>query len=155
LGSLVAPGVGTAIGSKLGSMASGLFEVELEALPGEQAEFEVARRLVGLSAAAARAAATARPQRAVSPHTLARAAVAPAARRYAPGLRRTLVQSLRTSLRPGAGAPLLRRAAATPRPAYGPAYGPGYGATYGPAYRRWRRRPYYRPPMYVPAPGYP
>jgi hypothetical protein len=43
LGSIV-PGVGTAIGSTLGSMASRLFEVELETLGEEEAEFEAARR---------------------------------------------------------------------------------------------------------------
>src|SRR5215470_17814172 len=72
LGSMVAPGIGTAIGSKLGSMASGMFELELESLPLEQAEFEVARRTVGLTAAAAHTAARARPHPGTSPHTVAR-----------------------------------------------------------------------------------
>ena len=86
LGSMVAPGIGTALGSKLGSMASGLFEVELEGMPAEAAEFEVARRYVNLAAGAARAAALARPQRPVPAPALARAAVATAARAYAPGV---------------------------------------------------------------------
>src|SRR3989442_1028792 len=82
LGSMVAPGIGTAIGSKLGSMASGLFEVELEAMPQEQAEYEVARRYVGLASSAARHTALARPRPGVNPVTVARAAVTRAARTY-------------------------------------------------------------------------
>src|SRR5437016_2583258 len=62
LGSMVAPGIGTALGSQLGSMASGMFEVELEAMPAEAAEFEVARRLVNMAASAAQHAALARPR---------------------------------------------------------------------------------------------
>ena len=61
-------------------MAGGLFEVELEAMPAEAAEFEVARRYVNLAASAARNAALARPRQAMSPQTVARAAVASAAR---------------------------------------------------------------------------
>lgn len=128
LGSMVAPGIGTAIGGKLGSMASGLFEVEMESMSGEQAEFEVARRVVGLTAASARLAAQAKPRPGVSPHTIARAAVAQAARAYAPGLHRQLVQSIKSStgasVRPGStgaqaapgGMPF--RPGATPRPQY-------------------------------------
>jgi hypothetical protein len=101
LGSMVAPGIGTAIGSKLGSMASGLFELELEALPQEQAEYEVARRYVGLASSAARHAALARPRAGVNPLTVARAAVTKAARTYAPGLYRQMLRSLPTS-HPGA-----------------------------------------------------
>src|SRR5512132_3557519 len=43
LGNLVLPGVGGALGSKLGGMASKLFELEAEFLASEQGEFEVAR----------------------------------------------------------------------------------------------------------------
>jgi hypothetical protein len=86
LGSFVAPGVGTAIGSKLGSMASNLFELELEGLDHEQAEFEVARRYVRFASAAARNAALAPPS--MPPRAVANQAVAAAARRYAPGLLR-------------------------------------------------------------------
>lgn len=94
LGSMVMPGVGTALGSKLGSMAGGLFEVELESMPAEAAEFEVARRYVNLAATAARNAALARPGDRANPQTVARAAVAAAARDYAPGIYRTMIQSL-------------------------------------------------------------
>jgi hypothetical protein len=101
LGSFVAPGVGTALGSKLGSLASGLFEVELEGMDPEQAEFEVARRVVRLSAAAARNVAQA-PQGG-NPRSVARAAVVSAARRHAPGLVRGRGPSRRMpSRRPGA-----------------------------------------------------
>jgi uncharacterized protein (DUF697 family) len=84
LGSFIAPGAGTAIGGKLGSMASNLFEVELEGMEAEEAEFEVARRYVRFAAEAAKNAALA-PEN-VPPWTLVNAAVANAAREYAPGL---------------------------------------------------------------------
>lgn len=97
LGSMVAPGIGTALGSQLGSWASGLFELELESMPQEQAEFEVAKRVVGLTAAAANKAALAPPMPGVSPEKLARAAITEAARDYAPGLFRMLKQSAGTA----------------------------------------------------------
>lgn len=145
LGSMVAPGIGTAIGSKLGSMAGGLFEVELESLPQEQAEYEVARRYVNLAAAAARNAALAKPRPSVDPRTVARAAVARAARTYAPGVYRTIAPSLKAAvagIRPGVAAaattafrrPAIARPGgrAVARPGYGP-YG-GYGAYAAPSY---------------------
>ena len=124
LGSFVAPGIGTAIGSKLGSMASGLFEIEVEAMPQEQAEFEVARRFVNVAAGAARNAALARPTPGTAPQTLARAAVAKAAKVYAPGIYRNMMQNLR-GVRPGVPA-YYRRPGAYPRPG-GPAMGPAVG----------------------------
>jgi uncharacterized protein (DUF697 family) len=81
LGSFVAPGVGTAIGSQLGSMAGGLFEMESEA-GAEQAEFEVARNFVRLSASAAQKAATAPAH--LPPNQVARGAVVQAARQIMP-----------------------------------------------------------------------
>jgi uncharacterized protein (DUF697 family) len=95
LGSMVAPGIGTAIGSKLGSFASGLFELELESMEREQAEFEVARRVVRFSAAAAKKAALAPPT--APPRRVVQTAVTSAARRHAPGLLRRGI--------PAAGAP--------------------------------------------------
>jgi hypothetical protein len=86
LGSFIAPGVGTAIGSKLGSLAGNLFEMELEGMDREQQEFEVARGLVRLSAAAARNAAMAPPE--ADAQEVASRAVLNAARRYAPGVAR-------------------------------------------------------------------
>lgn len=60
LGSFIPiPGVGTAVGSALGSAASKLLEVDLEGMEAEDQEFELARRFVRMaSAAAAQAAAT-------------------------------------------------------------------------------------------------
>ncbi len=84
LGSIVAPGIGTAIGSRLGSMASNVFELELEGLDHEQQEFETARGVVRLAAAAAQNAALAPPG--MPPHAVANEAVAAAAQRFAPGL---------------------------------------------------------------------
>jgi hypothetical protein len=163
LGSFVAPGIGTALGSKLGSMASGLFEVELESLPQEQAEYEAARRLVNLAVTSAAHAAQARPPAGVNPQTVARAAVASAARTYAPGLYRSMMQTLRV---PGAAMPGRRQngwAQARPgaqgyrRPGSGvggraPGGGSRRGLSYGQpgsaAYQRgrpdgqWAQRPY-------------
>ena len=119
LGSMVAPGIGTAIGSKLGSLAGGLCEVELEGKLPEQAEYEVARRYVGLAASAARNAALARPRPGINPVTVARAAVASAARTHAPGLYRQMMRSLTggaaAAARPGGMRPY-RRPGAFPVP---------------------------------------
>jgi uncharacterized protein (DUF697 family) len=151
LGSFVAPGIGTAIGSKLGSMASGLFEVPLEAMPMEQAEFEVARRFVRTAATAAHRAAYAQPRPGISPHTIARAAVASAARTHAPGLYRNMIRSLRPAMAryaagPAAAAAVGRPAYAprprtngrpqyqTPAPTYAPQYRPSFGYYGAPVY---------------------
>jgi uncharacterized protein (DUF697 family) len=153
LGSMVAPGIGTALGGKLGSMASGLFEVEVEAMPAEAAEFEVARRYVNLAATAARHAALARPSERVNPQTVARAAVAAAARGHAPGVYRMMMRTLgapgipRRPMAPGIG-----RSAMSSRPAYrgsaggrmggyqprrpAPMRARGYGMPYGYGSRR-------------------
>jgi hypothetical protein len=72
-----------------------MFEVELEAMPQEQAEFEVARRFVNLAAASARNAALATPAPGVAPQTIARASVARAARTWAPGLHRRMLPAFR------------------------------------------------------------
>ncbi|GIH06917.1 hypothetical protein Rhe02_49840 [Rhizocola hellebori] len=105
LGNLVVPGVGGMIGSKLGSMATKLFEVELEGMSEQQAEFEVARRYVRFATAAARNAA--RAPAGAPPRAVARAALISAARRHAPGLVR--------GGRPGSG----------PRPRFRPRRGGG------------------------------
>ena len=78
--------VGGMIGGKLGSMASNLFEMELEGMDPGQQEMEVARRVVRLAGAAAQQAATAPPS--VPPLVAAKAAVAAAASQHAPGLLR-------------------------------------------------------------------
>ncbi|HEY8201707.1 MAG TPA: hypothetical protein VII47_10160 [Actinomycetota bacterium] len=88
LGSFVAPGIGTALGSRLGSMASRLFEVELGEMSNEQAEFEVARKLVNLAATAAQHAALAPPT--ANPQAVAKMALVKAAQAHAPGIARAL-----------------------------------------------------------------
>ena len=59
LGSFIPiPGVGTAVGSALGSAASKLLEVDLEGMSPEDQEFEVARRFVRLASRTAAKAAS-------------------------------------------------------------------------------------------------
>ncbi len=85
LGNLVAPGLGGAIGGKLGSMASKLLEAEeAEMLGEEEAELEAARRYVRWAAGTIRNAA--RAPRGVAPQRVARSAAVASARRYAPAL---------------------------------------------------------------------
>lgn len=87
LGSFVAPGVGTAIGSKLGSMASNLFEMEGE-IGEQELELEMARRVVRIGATAARNAS--RTAGSAPPKVVASRALVTATRRHAPNaLRRT------------------------------------------------------------------
>jgi uncharacterized protein (DUF697 family) len=62
LGSFIPiPGVGTAVGSALGSAASKLLEAELEGLSPEDREFEMARRFVRFASTAAKRAASIQP----------------------------------------------------------------------------------------------
>jgi uncharacterized protein (DUF697 family) len=76
--------VGAKIGSKLGSFASNLFEVDMESFETDEMEMEVARRIVRLASTAAENAAQA-PSNA-NPVSVARTALANAARVHAPGL---------------------------------------------------------------------
>ena len=99
VGSFVAPGVGTAIGGSLGQAASKLFEVDVEVMSDEDAQFEVARRYVRLTDAALRRAA--RMPGAGDPRQAARQALAAAARLHAPGLARALGAAAGTGV-PGA-----------------------------------------------------
>jgi hypothetical protein len=87
LGSFVAPGIGTAIGGKLGSMAAKLLEAEeLESMGEGEAEFEAARRYVRWANSTVRNAM--RAPYGVPPRTVARSAAVSSARRYAPALLR-------------------------------------------------------------------
>lgn len=87
LGSLIPiPGVGTAIGSQVGSAAADMFEMELEGMSAEDQEFEIARRVVRLAGEAAQQAAQTAPT--VPPPDAAKAAVVAAAQQHAPGLLR-------------------------------------------------------------------
>lgn len=84
VGGAIGGPLGGAIGSKLGSAASNLFEAEFEGMSYEDQEFEVARRLVRLSAEAASNAAQA--PASANPQTAANQAMSAAAQRHAPGL---------------------------------------------------------------------
>jgi uncharacterized protein (DUF697 family) len=87
LGSFIPiPGVGTAVGTALGSAASNLFEMELEGLSQEDQEFEVARQFIKFAGEAAKQAAQAPAN--VPPQEAAKSAVVTAAQQYAPGLLR-------------------------------------------------------------------
>jgi len=89
LGSLIPiPGVGTAVGSALGTAASNLFEVNLEGMSQEEQEFDVAQRFVRLASTAAANAANAGPGAATPAG--AKAALIDAARIHAPGLAKAL-----------------------------------------------------------------
>jgi hypothetical protein len=86
IGSYVGGPTGGDIGRNLASTAGRVFGLELEGLSGEDQEFEVARRFVRFAGASAGRAAMA--PRNMPPRQAARAAVAGAARRFAPGLLR-------------------------------------------------------------------
>lgn len=87
LGNLVVPGLGGAIGGKLGSMASSMFELEMEGMSHEDREFEVARRFVRFANAAAQNAAQ-HASSAASPSSVINHSLKEAAYEYAPGLLR-------------------------------------------------------------------
>ena len=100
LGSFIPiPGVGTAVGTALGSAASNLFEMELEGLSAEDQEFEVARQFVKFAGEAAKQAAQTPPN--VSPQEAAKSAVVAAAQQHAPGLLRPTTPP--TPAAPGGG----------------------------------------------------
>ena len=84
LGTFVGGPVGGMVGGKLASAAGRLFGLELEGLSAEDREFEVARRFVRFASSATRNALAASPT--ANPQAVAKAAVAAAARRLAPGL---------------------------------------------------------------------
>lgn len=86
-GSFFGGPVGGMIGGKLGSLASNLFELELEGLSNEDKEFELARAYVRFANDAVRRAAH-NPNFRFQPRRIARNAVIAAARRNAPGLLR-------------------------------------------------------------------
>ena len=85
IGSFVAPGVGTALGGKLGAMASNLLEAEeAEMLGEEEAQYEAARRYVRWASGTIRNVA--RAPRTAPPSAVLRSAATSSARRYAPAL---------------------------------------------------------------------
>lgn len=85
LGGVFGGPAGAMLGGKLGSMATRLFEVEMEGMSYEDQEFEIARRYVRLAADAARKAAR---MRYSNPMQAAQTAILAAARKYAPGIPR-------------------------------------------------------------------
>jgi uncharacterized protein (DUF697 family) len=99
LGNMIVPGLGGAIGGKLGSLASGMFELELEGLSNEDKEFELAKAYVRFASDAVRRAAR-NPNHRFQPRRVARAATISAARRFAPGLLRRVRPSGRRFSRP-------------------------------------------------------
>jgi hypothetical protein len=151
LGTFVAPGLGTAIGGRLGSAAANLFEVAPEAMERGDGEYEVARRFVRLSGAAA--ADAARRPRGANPRTVARAALRSAARRHARGLYRQYDRYARparwywprpvpaTYLAPTFQAPYPEDVPAGPGPGPDPSDAEPAGEyTPGPVGGRWTRR---------------
>jgi hypothetical protein len=134
VGSVISGPLGQALGSLMkaaarqslpmfrgrgGGAGARVFGLELEGLSGEDQEFESARRYVRLTGAAGGRAA--RSPRRWSPRIMARKALMAAARRYAPGLIRSLSRARRHY-----------------RPGYRPPYAPGY-PPYG--------QPYQQPPQ--------
>jgi hypothetical protein len=91
LGTMVGGPLGASIGSGLASAAGRAFGLELEGLSREDQEFEAAKCFVRFATEAVRNAATASP--ADDPEASARAAIAAAARRSAPGLLRSTIQA--------------------------------------------------------------
>ncbi|MFZ6014518.1 MAG: hypothetical protein ACOYXT_29535 [Bacteroidota bacterium] len=101
--------LGAKIGGKLGSMASNMFELELEGLSNEDREFEVAKRFVRFAGQAARNAANGISRGGGTP-SVVNGAIRQAASVYAPGLlRRAGVRSGRWFQTPS-GDIVLRRA---------------------------------------------
>lgn len=89
LGGFFGGPLGGMVGGKLGSMASNLFELELEGLSPEDQEFEMARAYVRFADSAVRNAANLqRRQPSTEPPALVRSALTQAARQHAPGLLR-------------------------------------------------------------------
>jgi hypothetical protein len=128
LGSYLIPGAGSALGGKLGSAAANLFELESEGLSEQELEFEMARRYVRLSGAAARHAA--RAPRSAPPRAVAQAAFVTAARRHAPGLLRGVPAGSRPR-RPGSRQVPQRGGAPRRRPPTRFGDGPGISPAFG------------------------
>lgn len=88
IGTKIAPGIGTKIGGALGNAASQMFEIDIDAMEPEDAQFEVARRFVRFANRAVRTAHRV----SQNPHvrSAARQVLLSAARQHAPGLARAL-----------------------------------------------------------------
>ena len=133
LGSVFGGPIGGMIGGKLGSMASNLFELELEGLSPEDREFEVARAYIRFASAAANNAANlAARGGAASPQTVLKTALTQAAQQHAPGLLRPARQATGGSFGNGAA----NRVPAGGISANGTGNGTGRAASQG----TWTRR---------------
>ncbi|HTQ80981.1 MAG TPA: hypothetical protein VMM92_13365 [Thermoanaerobaculia bacterium] len=99
LGTFVGGPIGTKIGSQAGAALGNILGLELEGLSGEDREFEVAQRIVRLTADAAHQAAQA--PAGTPPQQAARAALAAAAARHAPGLLNNLSHPANPAAQPG------------------------------------------------------
>lgn len=86
LGTMVGGPIGGKIGGKLGSMATNLFELELEGLSNEDKEYEMARAYVRFAGDAARRGARNLAAARSNPSAAAKQAIMASARRHAPGL---------------------------------------------------------------------
>jgi hypothetical protein len=86
IGGYLGGSAGARAGAAAGDAAGRVFGLELEGLSPEDGEFEIARSFVRFAGDAVRTAAALGP---APPHAAARAAVAQAATRHAPGLLRT------------------------------------------------------------------
>jgi uncharacterized protein (DUF697 family) len=139
IGSAIAPGIGTAAGRALGTAASSLFEMELGEMSGEQAEYELARRVVQLTSSAARTAALAPPV--APPQEQGQLAVWRASRRFAPGFYRRGVFGIRPYIGRRFGA--YRRYGGYG--GYGRPYRRYYGGRVARPYRRYYGGSYYGP----------
>ena len=109
IGGYIGGPAGSRVGSQLAANAGDLFGLELEGLSEEDQEFEVARRLVRFSDAAAKNLASA--PSSASPQQAATAAAIAAAKRHAPGLIRPVGRSAARSSRAAQTAARLATAA--------------------------------------------
>jgi hypothetical protein len=91
VGSMLLPGVGTALGGQVGKSAGRLMGLELEGMSPEDQELEVARRIVRISADAAREAAE-NPQN-DHPDKVAKKVVVVSAQKHAPPLARVVIRA--------------------------------------------------------------
>lgn len=92
IGNVIVPGAGGAIGGKLGSLASGMFGLELEGLSGEDVQFEAAKQFVRFGGDATQRALKLTEQ-GVPAATAANSAVTQAAEQFLPGLVRKAARS--------------------------------------------------------------
>jgi uncharacterized protein (DUF697 family) len=139
IGGAIVPGLGAQIGRTLGTAASSLFETESAGMDREQEQFEVARRVVQLTSAAARDVAMAPPGS--PPDLVGEFGLIRAAASFARPLFRSALRAVspiagrfygqRYAFRGGYGSPYRRYG-------YGYRYGPRGGGGYG--YPRWGYR---------------